>query len=148
MEKTKHIMLFAGARAGKNASKMWGWITDCFIRLIALQMQKKLLSILHLIFGKCGLLDHLARWIFNSAESTHGNNKVISSESHFRHTLWSCEHLTRIPPPPPPPCFLPTSQDKVKTTPPCVRLIYCFSGRWTDLTPIGAFRRGGCINTA
>lgn len=23
-----------------------------------------------------------------------------------------------------------------------VRLIYCFSGRWTDLTPIGALRRG------
>lgn len=113
---------------------MWGWITDCFIRLIAHQMQRKLLSILHLIFGKCGLLVHLARWIFHSAESTRTaiirwfQAKAISGR------LYGCEHLTRIPQP----CFLPTSQDRVKT----VKLIYCFSGRWTDLTPIGALRRG------
>ncbi len=146
-EKTKHIMLFAGARAGKITSKMWGWITDCFIRLIALQMQRKLLSILHLIFGKCGLLVHLARWIFHSTESTHTaiirwfQAKAISGRLYGRAST-SPGSL-----PPPPPCFLPTSQDRVKTTPPCQAYLLFFRPLVRP-HPHWCFETGGCINTA
>ncbi len=147
MEKTKHIMLFAGARVRKNASKMWGWITGCFIRLIALQMQRKLLSILHFIFGKCGLLDHLALWIFNSAESTHTaiirwfQAKAISGTLYGRaSTLPGSPHHHHL-------AFCP--HPKIEWRPPLPVSGLCTVFQAAGQTsPHWCFETGGCINTA